>query len=1046
MKRLINYFIRYDINANILILLIFVFGWFGLSSLKTTFFPNLENRSTTIQIMYPGASPEEIEEGVVLKIENNLKGLSGVERVLSTSNENSAVITVEVLNGYDGNDVLQEIKNAVDRIGSFPIGMEKPVVFRTESREFAVSLAISGDADLKTLKNVSRKVETDLLAIDGISKISISGYPEEEIEISFKENEMRAYALTFTQVKRAIQRANLNMTGGMVKGESEELLIRARSKQYFADDMREIVIKTTEDGRVVRVKDVADVTDTWSDSPNKSFLDGKRTVLMTVSNTVQEDLLTVSGLVKDYVSKYNENNNEVKLTIVRDGANLLQQRVDLLTKNGMIGASLVLVFLALFLNPKLGFWVALGLPVSFLGMFILASMMGLTINMMSLFGMILVVGILVDDGIIVGESIYQEHEKGIKPMKAAVIGTMKVLPAVFAAVATTAVAFSIFFFLDGRLGEYMSDMAFVVIVTLSLSLIESTLILPAHIAHSASMKFDAKKSRIEIKVNSFMLWMRGKLYKPVLSSAISNKALASSIVTGLLILTFGAIKGGFIKTTFFPYIDRDNITITLEMGSGTPSDITEDRLDGIEEVIYEVNEKFKELRDDNKNIILNVQKRIGPKTHEGNINVTLLGGEERGLESFKITNEIRQQVGQIQGAEILSFGLGGHFGKAVSISLISYDFENLKLAKDDLKEELINLPSLKNVADSNLEGLKEINISLKEKSYLLGISLQDVIAAVREGFFGSEVQRLQRGLDEVRMWVRYEQNERASMGKLENMRIRLDDGREFPLKDIAYFSVERGVLGIDHIDGKRQILVTADMNNPKESVTDVLAGIRGEILPGILSRYPGVSLEFEGQSKNSQKTAISAKKVGPIILIIMFVIVVVTFRSFTQALVVFAMVPLGFIGVGIGHFIHGIPISIMSLFGIIALLGVMVNDSLVMITAMNHLLKEGVPFREAVFKAGISRFRPIVLTSVTTVAGLAPIIMETSLQAQFLIPMAVSVAYGLMIATFITLLILPVALVLLNDIKYYTAKFISRTTITREMVEPAVREVRFENE
>ncbi|NOZ08897.1 MAG: efflux RND transporter permease subunit [FCB group bacterium] len=1014
--------------------------------MKTTFFPVSEDRNATIQVTYPGASPEEMEEGVVLKIEDNLKGLSGIDRVTSKSSENFATIQIEVLKHYDSDRVLADIKNAVDRINSFPVGMEPPVIFKTEGLTFVVDFAVSGDTDLKTLKKTARKIESDLLAIDGISKISLAGFPDEEIEISLKEERLRAYNLTFDQVKRAVQQANLNMTGGKVKGKKEELLIRALSKKYYGDELEDIILKATADGRIVRLKDVAVIRDQWADSPDRTYLNGKRTVRITVNNTKTEDLITVSNLVGAYMEEFNAEHEDIKLTLVRDGAKILKQRIGLLVKNGSYGAIFVVLFLALFLNPRLGFWVALGLPVAFMGMFLVGSLAGITINMMSLFGMILVVGMLVDDGIVIGESIYQEHEKGIPTVKAALEGSVKVLPAVVSGVLTTVVAFSVFFFLDGRMGEFMSDMAFVVIATLLFSLMEGAFILPAHIAHSRAMRKDAKKSVFERKMNGFMFWMRDKLYRPVLKTALTHKTIVFSVAVSLLILAFGAIRGGILKTTFFPYIDRDDITITVEMGSGTPAAVTEGVLDRLEAAALAVNRDLVEKRTDGENVIRNIMKQVGPQTNQGKLSIALLPGDKRGIESFQLNNLIRKKSGRIPGVVNLSFGMGGHFGKAVSLSLQGDDFTQLYAAKQEVRNALEDLTSLKNVADTNLPGLKEVNITLKDKSYLLGISLQDVIAGIRQGFFGTEVQRLQRGLDEVKVWVRYAEQERTSLGNLENMRIRLKDGREFNLKDIANFEIERGTLNIDHLDGKRQILITADMNNPKESLTDVLAGIRNEILPPIEERYPDIEIGFEGQSHDTAKTAASAKIVIPIILIIMFIIIVLTFRAFTQAIVVFGMVPFGFIGVAIGHMIHGIPISIMSMFGIIALLGIMVNDSLVLITSMNQLLKAGISFREAVVRAGLSRFRPIILTSVTTVAGLAPLILETSLQAQFLIPMAITVAYGLLVSTTVTLIVLPVSLILLNDIKYYTPRIFGYTKLSRESVEPAVREWRFENE
>ena len=1023
-------------------MMIFIFGYFGLQSIKTTFFPTVENRNISIQIIYPGASPEEVEEGIVLKVENNLKGLRGVDRVSSTSSENSATLNVEVQKGYDGYTVLQDVKNAVDRVNSFPLGMEPPIIFIQEAREFAVSFSVSGDVDLKILKRAARKIESDLLAIDGISKIAMKGFPEEEIEIAFRESDMRSYQISFEQVARAVQMANLNSTGGLIKGENEELLIRVRSKQYYGDDLRKIVIKTSQDGRVVRLEDVASIRDGWQDNPNRTYLNGKPALVVTVSNTIDEDLVTVSGLVRTYLDDYSKTNSDIKLTIVRDGAIILKQRIGLLVKNGLIGGGLVLIFLALFLNLRLAFWVALSLPVSFMGMFIVGSMMGLTINIMSLFGMILVIGILVDDGIVIGESIYQEHEAGLSPVKAAITGTFKVLPAVVAAVLTTIVAFSIFFFLEGRMGEFMVDMAFVVIWTLVFSLVEGALILPAHIAHSKAMTKDAKKSRFELYVAGLLFKLRDIAYMPVLKAAIRHKFISIAIVTGLMFITIGAIKGGIVKTTFFPYLDKDDISITLKMTAGTPDEITEEKLNQIEKAVWKANEELKAARKDKKDVVVNIQKSIGPGTEDGVLSVNLLKGEERDMDSFIIANLIRKKTGPILGVESLSFGRGGHFGKAVSISLFSDNFNDLEKAKTVLKNELLNLAALKNVSDNDQKGIKEVNITLKDKAYLLGVSLSDVITRIRQAYFGAEVQRLQRGLDEVRVWVRYEMQERSSIGKLENMRIRLTDGREFPLKELVNFEINRSSVSISHLDGKREIRVEADMKNPKESVTDVLAGIKSEILPSVRKQFPGVRMGFEGQSQESAKTGESAKTVVPVIIILMFSIIAMTFRSFSQTAIVYSMIPLGFIGVAFGHFAHGMPISALSIYGIIALLGIMVNDSLVFVSTFNQYLKENLSFEEALLNSGSSRFRPILLTSVTTMAGLGPLILETSRQAQFLIPMAISVAYGLFVATFITLIILPVTLSLFSDIRVRSAGLFRSERPTREELEPAIIEMK----
>jgi len=1044
MGGIIKYFIRYPMNGNLLVFIIFIFGYFGLSSLKTTFFPSRENRDVSIQVIYPGASPEEVEEGIVLKIENNLKGLRGVDRVSSVSRENAASIQVEVQKGYEGYSVLQDVKNAVDRINSFPRGMEPPVIFIQEAREFAVNFALSGSVDLKTLKAEARKIESDLLAIEGISKISIVGFPEEEIEIAFREADMRAYSLSFEQVTGAVQRANFNSTGGLIRGETEELLIRVRSKQYRGEDLAGIVLKTTADGRIVRLRDVADIRDGWEDSPDRSYLDGRPSIIITVSNTIQEDLITISGLVRDYVDSYNAKGGDILLTVVRDGAVVLKERIGLLVKNGLVGLSLVLVLLALFLNLRMAFWVSLSIPVSFMGMFIVAGIFGLTINIISLFGMILVIGILVDDGIVIGESIYQQHEAGLKPVEAAIKGTFDVLPAVVSAILTTIIAFSVFFFLEGRIGEFISDMAFVVIWTLLFSLLEGAFILPAHIAHSKSMTAGAKKNRFETAVSGFMFRLRDRVYMPMLRAAVRHRIITVAVTTALMILTVGLMQGGIVKTTFFPYLDRDDVSITLKMTAGTPDEITEARLIDIENAAWQVNEELSAKRGDGRQVIENIQRVLGPGTEDGSLSISLLPGEVRDMESFIVANAIRDKVGPVLGADYLNFGRGSNFGKAVSISLFSDSREELEEAKSALKSELLELDALKNVTDSDQKGIKEVIITLKDKAYLLGISLQDVIGRVRQGYFGAEAQRLQRGLDEVRVWVRYDSEARSSLGRLESMRIRMPDGREFPLSEIAHFEIRRGSVQISHLNGKREVRVEADMKNPRDSVTELLAGIRSDILPALRNRFPGVRIGFEGQSQETAKTSRSAKTVVPIVLILMFSVVVLTFRSFSQAFLIYCMLPLGFIGVSLGHLIHGMAISILSIYGIIALLGIMINDSLVLVAAFNQNLKSGQPFMEALMNAGSSRFRPILLTSITTMAGLGPLILETSRQAQFLIPMAISVAYGILIATFVTLIILPVAMSIWSDIRLLTARFGHRKNFSREDLEPAILEMKGE--
>ena len=1047
MKNLIKYFIRYPVAGNVLMILIFIFGYFGLRSLKSTMFPEVESRNINIQVVYPGASPEEIEEGIVLKIEDNLKGVTGVERVSSVSKENTGTITVEVLKGYDTDLILQDVKNAVDRIPSFPSDMEPPVIYKQENLNFAFSFALSGPVDLKTLKSKARKVETDLLAIDGISKVALSGFPDEEIEISFRDEDLQAYNITFQQASQAVRNANLEITGGKIKTSNEEYLIRARSKEYYAQGIEDIILKANENGTVVKLRDVADVFDQWSDVPDRNYLDGDPSVVVTVQNTINEDVLFITDELNEYVESFNAKNQVITATIIRDGSINLRQRIDLLTKNGVIGFLLVLIVLAFFLNLRLAFWVAISIPISMMGMFIFASFYGLTINVMSLFGMILVIGILVDDGIVIGENIYSHYEKGKSALQSAVDGTLEVLPAVFSAVLTTIIAFSTFFFLDGRLGDFAPALAFVVMGTLAVSLIEGAFILPAHIAHSKSLQTEIKKNKFEKFMDNIMNFMRDRLYKPFLMFSMKNTVFTLAVPTALFFITIGSIGGGIIGVTFFPFIERDDIAISIEMPPGTRDNITEDYLNKIEAATWRVSEKLNAKREDGLEMVEKIQKKIGPGANVGTINVTLLDGERRGMQSFLIANMIREEVGPLPGVDKASFGSASPFGKPVSVSLLGNNMEELEAAKAELKNELNNLTSVKDLVDNDQQGIREVNIKLKDKAELIGLTLQEVIAQVRQGFFGNEVQRLQRGIDEVKVWVRYKEKERSSLSKMEDMRIRTADGKQIPLHEIATYEIERGVVAINHLDGKREIRIEADLNNPdKESVPDILANIEEEILPPILAKYPTISYGFEGQSRQQAKVFRSVMEVVPIILLLMLAVIVFTFRSLVQGLLIYLMIPLGIIGVGWGHWLHGAQISLLSFFGIIGLIGIMVNDSLVLVTAFNRNIKSGMAFGQAVLEAGVSRFRPILLTSVTTVAGLAPLIIEKSFQAQFLIPMAISIAYGLIAATFTTLIALPLGLVLINRVKVFLNWLWEGKKPEAEHVEPAYQEIEYEVE
>jgi multidrug efflux pump subunit AcrB len=1064
MRKIITYFIKHHVAVNIFILAFFVFGLIGWFSLKSSFFPLVDAKIINIAIAYPGASPQEIEEGIVLQIEDNLKGLEGVDRVTSVSKENSGTITVEIEKGEDIDFMLLEVKNAVDRVPSFPTVMEPLVVSKNEEVRQTISFALSGEnIPLATLKQLGRQVENDLRAIDGISQIEVSGYPAEEIEIAVNETNLLAYNITFNDVSQAVSTANILVTGGTIKTDAEEFLIRANNKSYYGDELNNIIVKATPDGKVVRLKDVAVVKDRFSETPNASYFNQQLAVNVTVTSTNNEDLVTSAEKVNDYIESYNAKYNNVQLNVVRDLSITLKQRTALLAENAIVGMLLVLLFLSLFLNTRLAFWVAFGLPISFLGMFIFAGQFDVTINVLSLFGMIIVIGILVDDGIVIAENIYQHYEKGKTPIQAAIDGTMEVIPPVVSAIITTLLAFSLFLFLDSRIGEFFSEVSVIVILTLVVSLVEALIILPAHLAHSKALRKQVvEENPSKVKqffnkmrvINQFgdriMSFLRDKIYSPALEFVLKFKVLSLGIFVGLLVLTFGSMGGGIIGVTLFPSIASDTVTIELEMPNGTNEKVTDSIISMIEEKSFIVNKELSEqyLKGTGKELFENTILTLNSSS-SARLQLNMLPGEERpdAIKADLVANRLRELVGPVIGTERLNFGSGGNFGGSpVSVSLLSNNIEELKAAKVELKSVLESNPLLKDISDNDPAGIKEIRLELKESAYLLGLDLSTVMSQVRAGFFGTQAQRFQRGQDEIRVWVRYDRENRSSITDLDDMRILAPNGERVTLKDIATYDIVRGDVAINHLEGLREIQVSADLKDPSTSSTDILDDIKANTLKTIQSKYPTITASFEGQDREKDKLFGSIKYAGSIILVLIYITIAFTFRSYSQPILLILLVPFSLTAVAWGHWLLGFPVNVLSLLGIIALIGIMVNDGLVFIGKFNTNLKEGLKFDDALLEAGKSRFRAIFLTSLTTVAGLAPLLLEKSRQAQFLKPMAISISFGIAYATILTLLVLPLFLAFSNNIKTGGKWLATGNKVTKEEVERAIKEQHEDNE
>ncbi len=1043
MKSIISHFIKFPVAVNVVILAVVILGTFGMFSLKSSFFPLQDSKIVTIQVNYPGASPEEMEEGVVLKIEDNLRGIVGVDRFTSSSSENTASITVEAEKGYDIDILLADVKNAVDKVPSFPAEMEPPIVAKQENLNLAIELELSSNQiSLNTLKSLSREVENDLRSINGISQVTVTGYPDEEITVSVNEEKLRAYNLTFSDVSRAVSTNNILVTGGTIKTESQDYLIRVSNRSYYADGFENIILKTNASGGIVYLKDVATLADAWSETPDRSYYNGNPSLSISVSTTNNEDLVEAAANVTAYAATYNETHGNSTLNVTNDRSQTIVERTELLLVNGLQGIALVLFFLSLFLRPRLAAWVAFGIPISFMGMFMVASYFDVTINVLSLFGMIIVIGILVDDGIVIAENIFHHHEKGKGRIQAAIDGTMEVMPAIISAILTTVVAFSTFFFLDGRIGEFFGEVSIIVILTLLFSLFEALVILPAHIAHSRALSPEQKTYWFNKWASGFLDFLRDKLYSPVLHFVMEHKILGFSIIIGLFMITTGAIGGGIIKTTFFPVIASDQVNVTLKMPQGINPAVTDSIMSEIEVAARKVNEQYTEKQTGNLEVFQSMITRFGPGNANASLKINLLPGEERDFTSSEIANAIAEAAGTYPTAESVVYDGGSNFGgKPVSVSLLSYNIEELKAAKAELKQALAENTLLRDISDNDPAGINEIEVTLKDKAYVLGFTLNDVISQVRAGFNGQQVQRFQRGQDEIIVWVRYSRDERSSIKNFEDMRVVSPSRERVPLSEIADYTIARGDISINHLDGKREIKVEADLKDPKESATDIIADIRENVMVDITAKYPSVSALYEGQNREASKVSSSAAKVFPIIILLILLIIAFTFRSYIQPIILLVLVPFSLIGVAWGHWIHDFPINMLSVLGIIALIGIVVNDGLVLISKFNTYLQEGLSFDDALLAAGKSRFRAIFLTSLTTIAGLSPLILEKSRQAQFLIPMAISIAYGIAIATVLTLIMLPMLLALGNTIKVYLLWLWEGKKPTKESVEPAVEEL-----
>ncbi len=1055
MRKILAAFAGNTVFANIVLVMVFIAGGLALSTMLRESFPQFSLDMISIEVVYPGADPEEVEEGISIKIEEALESVEGIKQYTTKSSENVASATLEVQDGYDVNEVLDQVKSKVDAISTFPLDAEQPVITELLLRESVTMLALSGGLSEKQLKQWANEVKDEVKLLPGISQVEVFGSRDYEISIEISEQRLQQYGLTFEQVARAIRDSSLNLHGGTIRTQGEEIRVRTVGRKYTGAELAEIVVLTGSGGELIRLNRLAIINDGFTEDPITALIDGIPSVFVMVFKTTEEDALRISSGVAEYV-KVKEQTLPPDISLVEfyDNTEILQARIDLLSRNGIIGMSLVFFLLWLFLDLRLSFWGGLGIPISLAGGLFVLWTMGETINMISLFGFIMVLGIVVDDAIVVGEAIYVHRRLGKPPLLAAVDGVNEVGMPVIAAIITTIVAFFPLMKIGGVMGKFIAILPVVVISCLIISLLECLFLLPAHLSHLPDLNVKKKKQNILARQMSGMqLFMQNGLerfvngrYMRFLDRVLKWRYVSLAIAFSILLLTFGMIGSGIVKFQVFPKLDGFVITSTVEFPEGTPPSVTRNALDRTATAFDRVAANHTTLSGEpmiRKRLSLVGQTlggamgRTGP--HLGSVQIILLPSERRGVHSNQLMVEWEEEIGRIPGVKALTFeGLSaGPGGAEIEVWLQGNDLDRIVAAAENLENKLHTFDGVVQIRSDFAPGKNELRLTLKPEARTLGFSVADLAGQVNAALFGKEAFRLQRGQDDIRVKVRYTREERSRLSDFEQMRIRTATGEEVPLQSVADIRFAPGYSTITRTDGLRRVAVTADVDSTKANSQEIFAELSREYFPGLSRLYPGVHVSLQGAKKDMRESFGSLKVTFPLAIVGIFVIIATIFRSYIQPLVILFTIPFGIIGAVFGHLLLGYDLSMMSMFGMVALTGVVVNDAIVLIERINENLAEGMEFFEAVKQGGRRRFRAILLTSLSTVGGLAPLIMETDMQARFLIPMALSLAAGVTFATVLTLVLIPSLLAIVNDMRRAKARLGTGVWPSREVVEPA---------
>ncbi|MGI2127276.1 efflux RND transporter permease subunit [Shewanella oncorhynchi] len=1026
-KGILAWFARNSVAANLLMCVLLIGGLFSSILINKEVFPSFELNLLNISVAYPGAAPQEIEEGINIKIEEAIQDINGIKKVTSVASEGVGSITVEVEDGYEVQTILDEAKLRLDAISTFPVNIEKPNISQIKPENNVIWVSVYGDMTLHDMKELAKSVRDDLTQLPAITRAKVTGVRDYEIGIEVSENKLREYGLTFSQVALAVQNSSLDLPGGSIRAQDGDILLRTKGQAYTGDDFANIVVTTRADGSRVMLPQVATIKDDFEERLEYTRFNGKPAAIIEVTSIDDQNALDIADQVKQYVEQRRATlPANAQLDTWGDMTHYLQGRLDMMMSNMFYGALLVFIILAMFLDLKLAFWVMMGIPVCFLGTMLVMPLepFSMTINMLTLFAFILVLGIVVDDAIVIGESAYTEVERHGHSVENVIRGAQKVaMPATFG-VLTTIAAFIPMLMVSGPMGIIWKSIGMVVILCLAFSLVESKFILPAHLAHMKFKKPGAPKGffgHLKANFNDRVQYFIHHSYRNFLERCIKHRYNVVAAFIGVLILSIALVASGKVRWVFFPDIPSDFIQVELEMDEGSSEGNTLKVVQSIEEALYKMNEKME--KDNGYQVVKHSFINMSSRT-SAFIFAELTKGEDREVDGVTIAAAWREQLPELLSVKKLSFNASTNdAGGDISFRLTSSDLDELSAASKELKQKLASYEGVYDIADNFSSGSHEIRLKIRPEAEALGLTLSDLARQVRYGFYGYEAQRILRNKEEIKVMVRYPLEQRRTVGYLENMLIRTPTGTSVPFSTVAQIEKGESYASITRVDGKRAITITANANKNIVEPSKVVQEIQKDYLPQLQAKYPKIQTALDGGSLDEQNAMVGLMQGFFFALFTIYALMAVPLKSYSQPLIIMSVIPFGIIGALFGHLIQGLAMSVLSLCGIVALAGVVVNDSLILVDFVNRAREQGQSVRQAAVDSGCYRFRAIILTSLTTFVGLVPIILERSLQAQIVIPMATSLAFGILFSTVVTLILVPLLYIILDDVKRTSSRF-----------------------